>query len=141
MAALPPSKAWAMGADSSFDSDDAPDLAAVRAKIQSKDYGGALADLRAMKPSADVYNLMGYSLRKSGDRAQALIYYEKALDIDPTHKQTLEYLGELYVEAGQGGKARETADRLRKICPGGCEELSDLDRAIANPPEAVHGQW
>jgi Flp pilus assembly protein TadD len=131
-AVLTPAAAWAIGADLS-DSEDSSELAAVRAKIKAEDYRGALADLRGMKPDADVYNLMGYSLRKSGDTTEALVYYEKALEIDPRHKGALEYLGELYVETGRLEKAREKADLLRKICPSGCEELTDLDRAIAQP--------
>ena len=86
--------AGAGGADVVYPTDD-PDLPSVRAKIRAKDYNGALADLRSMKPSADVYNLMGFSLRKSGDYKQAYAYYRKALDLDPTHKGALEYLGEL----------------------------------------------
>ena len=134
--------AWAMDTDLS-DSENPPDLSDARAKIKAEDYRGALADLRGMKPDADVFNLMGYSLRKSGDTAQALIYYEKALDIDPRHKGALEYLGELYVETGQLDKAREKAELLRKICPSGCEELVALDRAISQPKvtSSSRGSW
>jgi hypothetical protein len=46
----------------------------VRAKIKAKDYKGALAELMPMLEThqyADVYNLMGFSLRKTGDYKQA----------------------------------------------------------------------
>jgi Flp pilus assembly protein TadD len=98
-AVLTPAVARAVDVDS-LETESSSDLGPARAKIKAEDYRGALADLRAMKPNADVYNLMGYSLRKSGDPTQALVYYEKALDIDPRHKGALEYLGELYVETG-----------------------------------------
>jgi tetratricopeptide (TPR) repeat protein len=114
-------------------SSDAPDLSAVRAKIEAKDFKGAIAELKPMLEThqhADVYNLMGFSLRKSGDLKQAYIYYGKALDFDPQHKSALEYLGELFVETGQIDKARENAAALRKLCPSGCEELADLEKAI-----------
>ena len=68
---------------------------------------------------------------KSGDRKTALTYYHKALDFDPDHKGALEYLGELYVETGDLPKARANVARLEKLCPNGCEELSDLRKAIA----------
>lgn len=113
---------------------DAPDLSRVRAKIEAKDFKGALAELTPMLQTyqhADVYNLMGYSLRKTGDTKQALTFYRKALDFDPQHKGALEYLGELYVETGQIDKAKENVAMLTKLCPGGCEELSDLQKAIA----------
>ena len=84
---------------------------------------------------ADVYNLMGFSLRKTGDYKQAYTFYKKALDFDPQHKGALEYLGELYVETGQVEKAKENVALLQKICPAGCEELEDLQEAIAQAPK------
>src|SRR5437588_8622910 len=114
---------------------DAPDLTSVRAKIKAKDFKAALAELTPMLATyqhADVYNLMGFSLRKTGDYKQAYTFYRKALDFDPDHKGALEYLGELYVETGQVDKARENVVLLKKLCPGGCEELADLEHAIAS---------
>jgi tetratricopeptide (TPR) repeat protein len=114
-------------------SKDAPDLASVRAKLKAKDYKAALAELTPMLDTyqhADVYNLMGFSLRKTGDQKQAFTYYRKALDFDPQHKGALEYLGELYVETGQIEKAKANAEQLKKLCPAGCEELADLQEAI-----------
>jgi Flp pilus assembly protein TadD len=115
-------------------STDAPELASVRAKIKAKDFKGAVAELTpllATHQHADVYNLMGFSLRKLGDTKQAYTFYQKALDFDPNHKSALEYLGELYVETGQLDRARENVARLRKLCPNGCEELEDLEIAVA----------
>jgi tetratricopeptide (TPR) repeat protein len=113
---------------------DAPDLTSVRAKIKAKDFKGALAELTPMLATyqhADIYNLMGYSLRKTGDYKQAYTFYRKALDFDPDHKGALEYLGELYVETGQIEKAKENIVRLQQLCPSGCEELADLQRAVS----------
>ena len=118
---------------------DAPDLTSVRAKIKAKDFKAALAELTPMLEThqhADVYNLMGFSLRKTGDTKQAYTFYRKALEFDPEHKGALEYLGELYVEIGQIDKARENVVLLKKLCPTGCEELADLEQAIAAAPKA-----
>ena len=120
-------------------SNDAPDLASVRAKIKAKDFKGALAELTPMLTThqhADVYNLMGFSLRKTGDYKQAYTFYRKALDFNPEHKGALEYLGELYFETGEVEKARENVALLKKLCPGGCEELEDLEQAIAAAPKS-----
>lgn len=115
-------------------SPDAPDLTAVRAKLDAKDYKGAVVDLDAMVDAGvqhpDVYNLLGFSLRHAGDTKTALTYYQKALDFDPNHKGALEYEGELYVQVGQFDKARDNAMKLAKLCPQGCEELEDLQKAI-----------
>ena len=117
----------------------APDLTAVRAKIKAKDFKGALADLSGMIDKgvqhADVYNLMGFSLRKTGDYAKALTFYKKALDFDADHKGAHEYLGELYVETGQLPKAREHLAILERLCPQGCEEREDLARRSPRPQQ------
>ena len=114
---------------------DAPDLTAVRAKIKAKEFKPAIADLYGMIDKgvqhADVYNLLGFSLRKSGDLKTAYTFYKKALDFDPEHKGALEYLGELYVQTGELAKARENVVLLQKLCPQGCEEFEDLQKALA----------
>jgi tetratricopeptide (TPR) repeat protein len=118
-----------------YTSNDAPDLTAVRAKIKAKDFKSALMDLDGMinkgVQHADIYNLMGFSLRKTGDYAQALTYYKKALDFDANHKGAHEYLGELYVETGKLAEARQHPGILERLCPQGCEEREDLAKAIA----------
>jgi tetratricopeptide (TPR) repeat protein len=114
-------------------STDAPDLTSVRAKIKAKDYAGALAQLRELADDvqhADVYNLMGFTLRKTGDFKTSLTYYSKAIEMQPEHKAAREYLGELYVETGNMEKAKEQLAVLAKLCPGGCEEREDLQKAI-----------
>ncbi|MBY5335030.1 tetratricopeptide repeat protein [Rhizobium leguminosarum] len=113
---------------------DAPDLTSARAKIDAKDYAGALAELRGLaedNQQADVYNLMGYTLRKTGDYRTSLTYYTKALELQPDHRAAREYLGELYVETGEMAKAEEQVSSLKQLCPSGCEELEDLEKVIA----------
>jgi tetratricopeptide (TPR) repeat protein len=116
-------------------SSDAPDLTAIRAQIEAKDYSGAIAGLNGLIDQGvrhpDIYNLLGFSLRKSGDPKAALTFYQKALEFDPDHKGALEYQGELYLEIGEIGKAEANEARLAQLCPQGCEELEDLKQAIA----------
>jgi tetratricopeptide (TPR) repeat protein len=112
----------------------APDLTRVRANIKAKDFPAALVELKKLVQThehADVYNLMGFALRKTGDFANSLTFYKKALDYDPKHKSAHEYLGELYVETKQLAKAREHLKILTELCPQGCEEREDLEKAIA----------
>jgi Flp pilus assembly protein TadD len=116
-------------------SKDAPNLTSARAKIKAKDYQAALTELRVLADThqhADVYSLMGFSLRKTGDYTTALTFYKKALDFDADHKGAREYLGELYVETGDLSKAREQLAVLTKLCPQGCEERDDLEKALAS---------
>lgn len=123
----------AYAVDNMSTSSDAPDLTSVRAKIKVKDYTGALKELRELVEDtqhADVYNLLGFTLRKTGDVKTALTYYTKALELQPDHKGAHEYLGELYVETGNMDKAKEQLATLVKLCPAGCEEREDLQKAI-----------
>ena len=90
-----------------------------------------MRDLAEDTQNADVYNLLGFTLRKTGDYKTSLTYYTKALDLQPDHKAAREYLGELYVETGHMDKAKEQLATLAKLCPAGCEEREDLEKAIA----------
>src|SRR5215467_3761981 len=132
LTSLEPSLALAVD---TMTSKDAPDLTSVRANIKAKNFQAALAELKTLSDKhqhADVYSLMGFSLRKTGDYPTALTYYKKALDFDANHKGAHEYLGELYVETGDLGKAREQLAVLEKLCPQGCEEREDLETALAS---------
>ncbi|MGO4437435.1 tetratricopeptide repeat protein [Rhizobium sp. RAF56] len=133
IAAAPAAAILPAHAVDNIESTDAPDLTSVRAKIAAKDYSGALTELRGFaneSPQADVYNLMGYTLRKTGDYRTSLTYYTKALELQPDHRAAREYLGELYVETGDMPHARAQLAELTRLCPAGCEERDDLQRAI-----------
>ncbi|HTF62598.1 MAG TPA: tetratricopeptide repeat protein [Edaphobacter sp.] len=111
------------------------DLTSVRGKIAVKDYASALVELRGLaedNQQPDVYNLLGFTLRKTGDFDTSLTYYEKALDLQPDYKAAREYLGELYVDTGKMDKAQEQLASLTQLCPGGCEELDDLQQYITS---------
>ena len=110
------------------------DLTSVRAKIQAANYPAAIEELRGLaedNQEADIYNLLGFSLRKSGDYATSLTYYNKALALQPDFKPAREYLGELYLDMGDVAKAKEQLAELSKLCPDGCDERTDLEKAVA----------
>ena len=134
--AVPPSARHGWAADMPA-STTAPDLTKVRALLKAKNYDAAIVQLRGLigTQHPDVYNLMGFALRKSGDQAQGMAYYNRALELDPNHKGALEYQGQLFVELGQPDRARANLARLQKLCSSGCEELTDLREAIARAPK------
>jgi hypothetical protein len=86
---------------------------------------------------ADVYNLLGFTLRKTGDFKTSLTYYTKALELQPDHKAAREYLGELYVETGNIAKAKEQLAILAKLCPSGCEEREEGFIPAGEPPHGA----
>lgn len=108
-------------------------MAAVRL-INEGRYEEAIADLNKAQaivgPHPDVLNYLGYSHRKLGMMEKAQEYYAAALAIDPDHKGANEYLGELYLEIGEVGKAKKQLAKLDALCAFGCAEREDLARLI-----------
>jgi tetratricopeptide (TPR) repeat protein len=114
-----------------------PEMTKARADIKAKRYDVALAELKVLvvrDPTADVFSLLGHALWKTGDPTQGMIYYNKALALNPMHKGALEYQGELFVELGQIDKAKDNLAKLNHLCWFGCEEASDLKEAIEHAP-------
>ena len=99
--------------------------------IKAKNFVAAEPILRSesIKDSnnPDVWNLLGYTSRKIGKYDQAEEAYRRALKLDPKHKKALEYMGEMYLTLGDLQKAKELLDKLKEICPNGCEELDMLE--------------
>ena len=52
--------------------------------------------------------------------------------INPKHRGALEYSGELYLMTGDLAKAEQRLATLDKACTFGCEEFTDLKKAIAS---------
>lgn len=125
---------WAFAADTA-PATDLPDLSAARARIYAGDYETAAAELGALTATvrhADLYNLLGFSLRKLKRFDEAARWYKEALFYDPTHRPALEYQGELFIETGDLAKARNNLKLLRLLChPAGCEEARKLEAALA----------
>ena len=81
--------------------------------------------------NADVFNLLGFSYRKSGDTGRAAPNYEKALQLNPKHRGALEYQGELFLMLGQPEKAEANLAKINEICWLKCDEARELENAIA----------
>jgi len=73
----------------------------------------------------------GGAARQSGDLQSAFAHYERALQIDPSHRGAHEYVGEAWLMAGNLAKAEEHLKALDKLCFFPCEEYSDLKAEIA----------
>lgn len=110
-------------------------LDAVRAQIEAKQWDRAIEELKRVNDtgSAEWNNLMGYSLRKAKtpDLDASEKFYDDALRIDPRHRGTLEYSGELYLMKGNLAMAEKRLAALDKICALPCSEYTNLKKAIA----------
>src|ERR1700761_8284704 len=137
--------AAALAPSFAFASDDAPaapparaaaadKLGQARALIASRQWGPALDELRRVNDtgSADWNNLMGFVLRKQqtphldGSAKSSAA----ALRIDPPHRNTLEYSGELYLMKGDLAKAQARLAALTTECGASCEQTGQLKAAI-----------
>lgn len=80
--------------------------------------------------NADALNYIGFSQRQLRHFDESLAAYQKALALNPNHLGANEYLGELYLDLGNLDKARQQLATLQKLCPKGCEEYNDLNKAV-----------
>ena len=112
------------------------DYAAAKEAIQRRDWPEAVRRLQrtaVREPdSADLQNLLGYSYRNLGQLEPAFKHYKQALVLDPRHRGAHEYIGETYLMAGDITAAERHLAALREICLLPCEEMGDLERAIAS---------
>ncbi len=80
---------------------------------------------------ADLQNSLGFSYRNLKQYDLAFKHYKRALEIDPRHRGAHEYIGEAYLMTGDLPSAQKHLAALKEICLLPCEELEDLERAIA----------
>jgi cytochrome c-type biogenesis protein CcmH/NrfG len=124
------------GADAIEASSD-PVIATARAAIAKKDWGAAQAGLKlalaANPKNAEYHNLYAYSMRKAGNADMALVFkhYDEALRLDPKHRGAHEYSGEAHLSVDDLPKAKAHLAALDKLCFFGCEEYTDLKKAVA----------
>ncbi|HET9204885.1 MAG TPA: hypothetical protein VFO28_01515 [Burkholderiaceae bacterium] len=125
--------AWA--ADTTTPTAAAPDkLSEARSLIKAKKWSEAVAELQRVNDpsSADWNNLMGFSIRRgtSPDLDASERFYNEALRINPNHRGALEYSGQLYLMKNDLPSAEKRLAVLDKACTFGCEEYTDLKKAI-----------
>ncbi len=109
-------------------------LEKARKLVDQKKWKSAISELKKLsktnKSNADVWNLLGFAARNSGDLKNSATYYKKALSIDPKHLGALEYQGELFLKLKQVDKAKKNLELLKTYCGTSCAEYKDLDKAI-----------
>ena len=121
-------------ADGGNDNDRNSLLAPGQTLIEDEKYQEAISALQKLlketPTNADMLNLLAYSQRKLQRFDEALVNYQKALNIEPEHRGANEYLGELYLQLGKPDKAQERLQVLDEACFFGCDEFDELEEAI-----------
>jgi tetratricopeptide (TPR) repeat protein len=113
-----------------------PDYLAGRKAFEAKNWHSAIKSFSSAAKrnpnNADIQNYLGYAYRKTGKLDLAFKHYNQALALNPRHRGAHEYIGEAYLIKGDLKSAQKHLAALREICSLPCEELTDLDREIAN---------
>jgi tetratricopeptide (TPR) repeat protein len=96
------------------------------------DYTGALEFLTAVTDQKDVrvLTLIGYSTRKLGKIDEGMVFYAKALELDPNAVNTREYLGEAYLQKKDLPSAQAQLVEIANRCGKTCEPYTELNDAI-----------
>ena len=90
-----------------------------------------LENIEAPGKQDDLYNLLGFTARKSGKLSIAAEHYEKALGINARHVGALQYQGELFITLGEYDRAKQNLVKIEKICwLFACEEEQLLKTAL-----------
>ncbi|MEC9367730.1 MAG: tetratricopeptide repeat protein [Pseudomonadota bacterium] len=102
-------------------------------------YAEAIDALKALNKPEDprVLNYLGYSTRKMGKPEDALVFYDKAIAIEPDFAPAREYRGEAYIQLGKIDKAKAELVEIERICGNKtCESYVDLAAALAAAPKS-----
>ncbi len=91
------------------------------------DYANAIIFLRksvGLNPFVpEAYNMLGFSLRKSGKFEEAVKEYKRAIAMRPKFAEAHEYLGEAYLQMGKRDLAWKEYLTLEKLKSGEAKEL------------------
>lgn len=129
----------AMPAEDHWSTESDPEIAArleeaVRL-IEAEEFAEALPVLERLifelPASADVYNMLGFAYRKTGDLEKSAPAYKRALYLKPDHLGALEYQGELFLLQGNVEAAERNLTLIEEHCAFPCEERDELAEAIA----------
>jgi tetratricopeptide (TPR) repeat protein len=124
----------AMGTESDWAQLD-PDFAAGKKALAAEDWNGAIVALKLAvlrdPRNADIQNYIGYAYRRLRQLGPAMGHYQQALMLNPRHRSARAHLAELYLVLGEPNKAEEHLAALKEICLIPCDELADIERAIA----------
>ena len=111
------------------------DYAAGKRAAADKDWAEAVRLFQraeARNPDhADLQNSLGFAHRNLRQYDLAFKHYKRAIELDPRHRGAHEYIGEAYLLTGDLASAEKHLAALRQICLLPCEELTDLERAVA----------
>lgn len=129
--------AWAADTVAPAQPSVAERLASAREAIKSKDWRKSLAELtaaaRTEPRNADVQNLLGYTYRvqTQPNLAKSFEHYNRALQLDPNHQATHNYIGMAYLMDKKPQEAQKHLEQVQRICGNTtCSDYTSLAQAL-----------
>ena len=78
-----------------------------------------------------ILNYIGYATRKLGNIDQALVFYRKAISLDPDYVMSRAYMGEAFLAKGDRHAALTQLREIAQRCGTSCEAYRKLSSTIA----------
>jgi len=133
--------AWSAGSENDASpSRSDPDFVAGEKAVKAEQWPVAVKYMTNVvqrdAASADAWNYLGYSYRHMNEMDKSFAAYDKALQINPKHRNAREYLGEAYLQAGRLEDAEGQLKALDKLCFLPCEQYRELKEKIADYKKA-----
>ena len=124
-------------------------IRAAEKLIKQKKYEEALVMLDELRQkdeqNPDIYNYMGFCLRKLDRLEDSAAFYNAALSVKADHIGALEYQGELYLMQNNLAGAEANLAKLAQLCLRGIRGAQPVDRRLqgkqqlAPVPAAMNG--
>lgn len=105
--------------------------------FEGRDPKGAAAVMQqavaANPQNPEYHNMYAYYVRKGPAPDMDLVFkhYNEALRLRPDYRGAHEYIGEAYLMVDNLPKAKEHLSVLDRLCTFGCEEYTELKKAVA----------
>ena len=113
-----------------FDNGDANGAAELFARLEPEEMERDRDDFDAQIEGSSFFYRFAEALRRAGDAAGAVVRYERALGLNPTHLPTLEAVGPLYLADRQWATAEKVYKQLMQLT-GGLGQNEALARTYA----------
>ncbi|MSQ01250.1 MAG: hypothetical protein EXR71_05050 [Myxococcales bacterium] len=113
-----------------FDNGDATGAAEFFARLEPQELETDRDDFDAQIEGSSFFYRFAEALRQAGDAPGAIVRYERALGLNPTHLPTLEAVGPLYLAARQWATAEKVYKQLMQLT-GGLGQNEALARTYA----------
>jgi tetratricopeptide (TPR) repeat protein len=124
-------------AELAYESNRLDEAVALFERMESQESARDLDDFDAQVEVAMYFFRFAEALRRTGRPADAMLRYEKALALNPTHLPSLEAVGPVYMTAGEWTKADKVWKQLLQLT-GGHGNPEQLARIYASLGTVEH---